>query len=232
MYNLASNGALTTLAPYHLCPTRAVDGEVQKGATCQTCVHSASQHSVLIQPTSPWARVDIFKQDPNDWRCQNMWYGCKKLRQLCISSTQYDACTAYVKTSFQLNGTQSRGEDIRLNRYSQTSGKYVRLFLDNHTNSKSATRSHLFPLTRIEHRYMQVHARPKALLVSWAKLWRHCNTATNTNMNLRTASQFRHGARGFNIPYLGRTVHHAVQPSQQFPMATARTPKLCRNFIS
>ena len=124
VYNLASNGALTTLVPYHLCPTRAVDGEVQKGATRQTCVHSASQHSVLIQPTSPWARVDIFKQDPSDWRCQNMWYGCKKLRQLCISSTQYDACTAYVKkASFQLNGTQSRGEDIRLNRYSQTSGK-------------------------------------------------------------------------------------------------------------
>ena len=24
--------------------------------------------------------------------------GCKKLRQLCISSTQYDACTAYVHT--------------------------------------------------------------------------------------------------------------------------------------
>ena len=45
VYNLASNGTLTTLVPYHLCPTRAVDGEVQKGATCQTCVHSASQHS-------------------------------------------------------------------------------------------------------------------------------------------------------------------------------------------
>ena len=27
-----------------------------------------------------------------------MWNGCKKLRQLCISSTQYDACTAYVHT--------------------------------------------------------------------------------------------------------------------------------------
>ena len=42
--------------------------------------------------------VQKFKQDPNDWRCQNMWNGCKKLRQLCISSTQYDACTAYVHT--------------------------------------------------------------------------------------------------------------------------------------
>ena len=42
--------------------------------------------------------IDIFKQDPNDWRCQNMWNGCKKLRQLCISSTQYDACTAFVHT--------------------------------------------------------------------------------------------------------------------------------------
>ena len=31
-------------------------------------------------------------------RCQKMWNGCKKLRQLCISSTQYDACTAYVHT--------------------------------------------------------------------------------------------------------------------------------------
>ena len=38
------------------------------------------------------------KQDLNDWRCQNMWNGCKKLRQLCISSTQYDAYTAYVHT--------------------------------------------------------------------------------------------------------------------------------------
>ena len=46
----------------------------------------------------PGTDIDIFKQDPNDWRCQNMWNGCKKLRQLCISSTQYDACTAYVHT--------------------------------------------------------------------------------------------------------------------------------------
>ena len=47
----------------------------------------------------PGTEIDIFKQDPNDWRCQNMWNGCKKLRQLCISSTQYDACTAYVSAS-------------------------------------------------------------------------------------------------------------------------------------
>ena len=46
----------------------------------------------------PETEIDIFKKDPNDWRCQNMWNGCKKLRQLCISSTQYDACTAYVHT--------------------------------------------------------------------------------------------------------------------------------------
>ena len=46
----------------------------------------------------PGTEINIFKQDPNDWRCQNMWNGCKKLRQLCVSSTQYDACTAYVHT--------------------------------------------------------------------------------------------------------------------------------------
>ena len=46
----------------------------------------------------PGTEIDIFKQDPNHWRCQNMWNGCKKLGQLCISSTQYDACTAYVHT--------------------------------------------------------------------------------------------------------------------------------------
>ena len=46
----------------------------------------------------PGTEIDVFKQNPNDWRCQNMWNGCKKLRQLCISSTQYDACTAYVHT--------------------------------------------------------------------------------------------------------------------------------------
>ena len=46
----------------------------------------------------PGTEIDIFKQDSNDWRCQNMWNGCKKLRQLCISSTQYDACTTYVHT--------------------------------------------------------------------------------------------------------------------------------------
>ena len=46
----------------------------------------------------PKTEIDIFKQDPNDWRYQNMWNGCKKLRKLCISSTQYDACTAYVHT--------------------------------------------------------------------------------------------------------------------------------------
>ena len=46
----------------------------------------------------PRTEIDIFKQDPNDWRCQNMWNGCKKLGQLCISSTQYHACTACVHT--------------------------------------------------------------------------------------------------------------------------------------
>ena len=46
----------------------------------------------------PGTEVDVFKQDPNDWRCQNMWNGCKKLRQLCISSTQYNACAAFVHT--------------------------------------------------------------------------------------------------------------------------------------
>ena len=46
----------------------------------------------------PGTEIDIFKQDPNDWRCQHMWTGCKKLRQLCISSTQYNACTAFVHT--------------------------------------------------------------------------------------------------------------------------------------
>ena len=46
----------------------------------------------------PGTEVDVFKQDPNDWRCQNMWNGCKKLRQLCIELTQYDACTAYART--------------------------------------------------------------------------------------------------------------------------------------
>ena len=42
--------------------------------------------------------IDVFKQNPKDWRCQYMWYGYKKLRQLCILSTQYDACTAYAHT--------------------------------------------------------------------------------------------------------------------------------------
>ena len=46
----------------------------------------------------PGTEIEIFKQDPNDWRCQNMWNGLKKLRQLCISSTQYDACTPFVHT--------------------------------------------------------------------------------------------------------------------------------------
>ena len=46
----------------------------------------------------PGTEINVFKQDSNDWRCQYMWNGCKKLRQLCISSTQYDACTAYAHT--------------------------------------------------------------------------------------------------------------------------------------
>ena len=36
-----------------------------------------------VQPLviqDPGTEIDIFKQDPNDWRCQNMWNGCKKLR--------------------------------------------------------------------------------------------------------------------------------------------------------
>ena len=43
--------------------------------------------------------INIFRQDPNDWQFQRMWNACKKFRQLCISSTQYDACTIYVHTT-------------------------------------------------------------------------------------------------------------------------------------
>ena len=39
------------------------------------------------------------------------------------------------------------------------------------------------------------------------------------------------GQEGLNIPHLGRTVHHAVQTSQQVPMATAPITKLCRTFF-
>ena len=53
----------------------------------------------VSEDDEPGTEIDVFKQHPNDWRCQNMWNGCKKLRQLCISSTQYDACTAYVHTT-------------------------------------------------------------------------------------------------------------------------------------
>ena len=56
------------------------------------------QFQKTMKQYPPGTEIDIFKQGPNDWRCQNMWNGCKKLRQLCISSTQYDACTAYVHT--------------------------------------------------------------------------------------------------------------------------------------
>ena len=51
VYNLASNGTLTTLVPYHLCPTRAVEGSA-KGchvpnmcsfSQSAQCAHSANQ---------------------------------------------------------------------------------------------------------------------------------------------------------------------------------------------
>ena len=39
------------------------------------------------------------------------------------------------------------------------------------------------------------------------------------------------GLEGFNIPHLGRIVHHAVQTSQNVPLATASATKLCRAFF-
>ena len=49
-----------------------------------------------FQRTLKQTEINVFKQNPNDWRCQYMWDGCKKLRQLCISSTQ--SRTAYART--------------------------------------------------------------------------------------------------------------------------------------
>ena len=39
------------------------------------------------------------------------------------------------------------------------------------------------------------------------------------------------GLEGFNIPHLGRIVHHAVQTPQNVPLATASTAKSCRAFF-
>ena len=35
-----------------------------------------------VKQYAPGTEIEIFRQDPNDWRCQKMWNGCKKLRQL------------------------------------------------------------------------------------------------------------------------------------------------------
>ena len=40
------------------------------------------------------------------------------------------------------------------------------------------------------------------------------------------------GLEGFNIPHLGRIVHHAVQTPQNVPLATASTAKSCRAFFN
>ena len=39
------------------------------------------------------------------------------------------------------------------------------------------------------------------------------------------------GLEGFNIPHLGRIVHHAVQTPQNVPLATASSTKSCRAFF-
>ena len=54
--------------------------------------------STISHPGSASSEVPEDDEAVPTWRCQNMWNGCKKLRQLCISSTQYDACAAYVHT--------------------------------------------------------------------------------------------------------------------------------------
>ena len=64
-----------------------------------------------LKQSFPGTEIDVFKQVPNDWRCQNMWNGCKKLR----SSTQCDACTAYA-LSGPIHDDQIQGASIlRLN---------------------------------------------------------------------------------------------------------------------
>ena len=40
------------------------------------------------------------------------------------------------------------------------------------------------------------------------------------------------GLEGFNIPHLGRIVHHAVQTPQNVPLATASTAKSCHAFFN
>ena len=68
---------------------------------CSTTGHprfARPKVSEAMKQYPPGTEIDIFRE-PNDWQCQNMWNGCKKLRQLCISSTQYDACAAYVHTT-------------------------------------------------------------------------------------------------------------------------------------
>ena len=59
------------------------------------------------------------------------------------------------------------------------------------------------------------------------------NLGSNTNKDLRTATQFSaRGLEGFNIPHLGRIVHHAVQTPQNVPLATASTAKSCHAFFN
>ena len=38
----------------------------------QKCQKTMKQHP-------PGTEIDVFTQDPNDWRCQNMWNGCEEL---------------------------------------------------------------------------------------------------------------------------------------------------------
>ena len=58
------------------------------------------------------------------------------------------------------------------------------------------------------------------------------NLGSNTNMDLRTAYPISaRGLEGFNIPHLGRIVHHAVQTPQNVPLATASATKSCRAFF-
>ena len=40
------------------------------------------------------------------------------------------------------------------------------------------------------------------------------------------------GLEGFNIPHLGRIVHHAVQTPQNVPLATASTAKSCHALFN
>ena len=89
----------------------------------------------------------------------------------------------------------------------------------------------MFSALDADHVRTQLHSRSRTSIVSWAK-WRSMELGKQHQHGPQNSYPISaRGLEGFNIPHLGRIVHHTVQTPQNVPLATASATKSRRAFF-